>query len=116
MSDRQLPAVTRLLINAKEMISNPTNWCRGHMRNPGGQRCAVGAALDADSFPYKTWVAASIALDRAAYALTRPTGHIIYTATAYNDSRTHADVMRLFDKAIEMTSGVSHARVPDQKS
>lgn len=88
--------VTANLIKAREMIADEKNWCVGQIHNDLGQRCAWGALLEVEQSGY-TFTPTRDVLDRASqelYGMSIP---------AANNQLGHVAVMRMFDKAIELS-------------
>lgn len=94
-----------VLIKARDLLKDEARWTQdAFARNPGGRSvhskaedacawCSVGAVRQVSAF--EEW-------DDAESALTKAAGMVI---TAYNDDqyRTHDEVLRVFDKAIQAT-------------
>jgi hypothetical protein len=94
-------AVQQVLIDAKARISDPAKWGKGkddcEWSLPRGQECAAVAIKRAGSrVELETCEAAWNALRQTAGESNLP---------RWNDApeRTHADVMKAFDAAIELT-------------
>ncbi len=88
------------LIAAKALIDAPEKWTKGHYEMRGCF-CAVGALLKVTGLePDDDPTDSEKALIEALPALSRDTEFVI---TSFNDAKatTHADIMALFDRAIE---------------
>lgn len=95
------------LIKAKALIDTPEKWGKGKLLNETRQRCAIGAVEGACLHKPRldNWdatLACRAALRRAApssFEFPRANSSI----AAFNDhpDTTHADIMALFDRAIE---------------
>lgn len=95
--------VSRLVLTrAREMIENPAHWVQGSwklpLENGGFRRCAYQAVHDAaldlglpDGLAFKC-LAKSIGDARRSPRRVIPT---------FNDRSSHAEVLALFDKALE---------------
>lgn len=104
----KVPSKTaQVLIDAKELIDTPDKWCQGRLENSTHTKhCAVGALQKVifgrcfvSAPPYDctgNYRAALLTLD------TYLQGSIPHdwSIVGYNDHRSHADVMALFDGAI----------------
>lgn len=86
-----------VLIAARKLIEKPENWCQRQFQNHLGARCAMGAICGAIADDY--YENEEIAAKAAAIL-----GDVVDTAViSFNDApgRTHEEVLRAFDKAIE---------------
>lgn len=103
-----------LLREARALISDPDKWTQGTLaRNAYGSEvasyshdackwCVAGAMLrvaDSNDVPYSTELSAHSALVLASRELFGSSA-----IEEVNDTRTHADVLALFDRAIELAS------------
>lgn len=102
-------AVTALeiLTKARELIADPAKWGQGLSYSRSGTYCATEALLvcaGADPFAYGDAIGVphknTKAHDEAVDAVFKIVDEWIHT---WNDARhrTHGDVLRVFDKAIE---------------
>lgn len=92
-----------ILRDAKALISDPEKWVKGHYGDcETGEFCSFGAMDQAERGSAGAWLLADLTLDRAARAINPEFKDYI----AFNDhpDTTHADVMALFDRAIELVS------------
>lgn len=81
----------QVLEAAKARIDKPQKWMRGRLSNERGRFCALGA-IEVVS-PTRDLE------DEALYAI----GDVLQDDLAtFNDTRTHAAVMAMFDRAIEV--------------
>lgn len=92
-------SVKENLIKAKALIDTPEKWTRGEYMH-SGCFCALGAlaeALDIDP------VSARLSMTPELLALRGAVPEPFFSVWRYNDepSTTHADVLALFDRAIE---------------
>ena len=89
---------TRSLIDARERIADPDNWCTG-MRWSGNRSCAIGA-LRVASGAMKEPIS-----DVPGYRHLRFAALSLFNteniASEVNDGLGHAAVMQMFDRAIE---------------
>lgn len=99
-----------LLTRARAIIENPQNWTKGEMARDAGGRLVVSHSPDAVCF------CAVGALRRAAYELCIDRFPSFYTlqkwcgtepVPLFNDTHTHADVLALYDRAIEAARAAS---------
>lgn len=85
---------------AKALIDTPRKWCKGHYHTGGfhgyDQHCMIGAVLASD-VNFASRDATREALVKALPAAERKLPHALAT---FNDNHTHADIMALFDRAI----------------
>jgi len=96
--------IKQVLIKARNLISKPENWTqRAVARTPEGHRTS---ALSTNAVCY----CAMGALIKI-YPLYQGSRHIGVLAKAmgadvayYNDNHTHAEVLAMFDKAIELAN------------
>jgi hypothetical protein len=89
-----------VLRGAKALIQDPAHWCQFEMCLPewdglAKRFCSVGALFEFNPHPRDCVVF----LDRAAKELSAGR----FSIAGYNDSRTHAEVMLLWDRAIELS-------------
>lgn len=96
----------QILKLARANLSIPAAWRQGTMLDPEtGQRCAVGSLLLFSNFE---------ATERACIYLCKAVGHLGPNATVmmkvawYNDNHTYAEVMEMFDRAIELAAIDEH--------
>jgi hypothetical protein len=84
-----------ILIQAKKLIQNPKNWCKGTFE-VNSAYCAAGSLFAAgiDGWGSYTGHPAYRAL---AKAMQVPIGEVC----RFNDSHTHEEVLAAFDRAIE---------------
>lgn len=85
-----------VLRRAKALIGTPEKWCKFSLSS-GSARCSAQALAEADGFPDGS--------DLRRYA--SPARKILERVMVgsiceFNNTRTHADVMAAFDRAIEM--------------
>ena len=98
--------VAELLVKAKELIADPERWCQGRVAKD-----SLGRPTYPNSGNATAWCAFG-ALERLA-----PTPDVVSSAVDFlgaftdgesigywNDHHTHAEVMELFDRAIEMAN------------
>lgn len=85
------------LIAAKALIDTPDKWCKGRMYSRDGRMCAFGALYCGFRSRDEDYVDALMLLNAQS-----PKGRL----SAFNDApeTTHADIMALFDRAIEAAS------------
>lgn len=89
------------LIAAKALIDTPEKWCKGIHK---GQNCTMWAVGDAtrQHSGGMRWLDCEVALSRAVpKSFVGPSG--VHPIVAFNDAEetSHADIMALFDRAIE---------------
>ena len=85
-----------ILQAARELLSDPERWCQGNFVTLDAQRqpvawCAAGALYHVDRYDGRLAELASERFRLAAGAVT---------ISGFNDSHSHEDVLRVFDKAI----------------
>ena len=87
--------VLELLVKARAFLASEKNWCKGSYGTNDGRRCAHGALMTDDMDLYGR------ARDALTAALPKGCGH--FMPMGFNDapSTAHADVLALFDRAIE---------------
>lgn len=92
---------------AKALIQNPDNWCKGAMRKPKADGtcrfCAAGAVNEVCPVGVGGWrITENLQVFKVLTDVVRglPREQSL-SAPHFNDSHTHAEVMALFDKAIE---------------
>lgn len=105
--------VVDILTRARERINDPAKWHQGSFRDDDGMHsaddcavCAVGALNWADhGYPEPAWKDTDGF--SAAYMVLRNT--LTETIPGWNDAptRTHAEVLAAFDKAIELAKDES---------
>mgnify|MGYP001604621475 CR=1 FL=1 len=83
-----------ILRDAKALIDTPAKWTKGVYTDDKGRRCALGAL--------QSVTASEAGRRRAGRELERALP-AWGSVTHYNDHHSHADVMALFDRAIEAT-------------
>jgi len=91
----------KILIQARELISEPETWCRYSLREEGGRFCAVGAVMEVtgDRFPFRSDDQCGKAFKRTIEALRSVVGE---DPATYNNSADNQDcVLAMFDAAIE---------------
>lgn len=96
--------VTANLIKARELIADERNWLQGRSRDENDNRCSIGmigkvlGVCDVSKVP-------EIAVLRAAALemIKRSDDHICTPIIEINDVLGHAAVMRMFDRAIELS-------------
>jgi hypothetical protein len=99
----------QILKIGRARISHPSAWSQGKMIREDGSRCALGSLLHEDKFE-------EIHYDAARY-LARALGFIGPThecgsiVAAYNDNHTHAQVLAMFDRAIELAEYHEEAEI-----
>lgn len=87
-------SVKENLIKAKALIASPEKWAVGQLRNNRGCLCALGAigvATNGEPFLFD---------GRERDALLKALPDEYDAISIFNDGKTHADVMSLFDRAI----------------
>lgn len=87
----------QILVEARGLIEDEANWIKGRNRD-GNCFCAFGAVLQAArAFGPNKWQAAEQALNKQCRVMF---GELVF---GFNDAKstTHADILSLFDKAIE---------------
>jgi len=92
----QEQSVRDVLVEAKARIGIPQKWCRGHWASKDGRRLCALAAMDAVGGGVVGGGGPALQL------LYRTNGN--KSVMDFNDSHTHAEVMALFDRAIEAAS------------
>ena len=93
MTSRTLTQATKDLIAAKERIEDRENWWPGPPEKANGRDCAMTALNECD-FHYPAWPY----LRQAALELFD-----IYEPAAVNDTLGHEAVMRMYDRAIQLS-------------
>lgn len=91
-----------VLIKAKALIDTPEKWCQGEFVDTDGRICA-SAAIARVGFN----IAPEMEI-AARYALLNTINHHgawEVNIPGYNDAHTHAEVMEMFDRAIEAQDG-----------
>lgn len=107
----------QILIAAQESIRNPLMWCQHLLVDRAGRVCAVGAVTRAglgDPMALRTWYSfepdgdtpTQVAI-RLLYRAAEQIGAPPYVpganpAASINNTGSHADVMKMFDRAIEL--------------
>jgi hypothetical protein len=95
------------LIAAKALIDAPDKWTKG-IHFSGGRYCAMGAVGAATRQPHggSRWAECDRALIKSAPRHRWREGVDGHPVVAFNDdpATTHADIMALFDRAIERAS------------
>lgn len=95
-----------VLMKAKEIIQDPSNWMQGDYSNPERTCfCSLGAIAEALGLCDEHHSDQHIDQHPASKLLHKVVGadlDSVYTFAKYNDSHTHAEVMQAFDKAIEL--------------
>lgn len=86
------------LRRARALIDTPDKWCQGRYHKPTGRHCSLGAMNKAMGRGKSDGFA-----ERALYAAAAEMGD--GSVVLYNDTHTHAEVMALFDRAIEIAEG-----------
>jgi hypothetical protein len=91
-----------ILVTARRKIENPINWCRGSFSNAGQAYCAVGAVRLSDP-ECNGWVLCESKVERFLRKTVRQlTNGENDHVGMYNDNHTHAEVLAMFDRAIEL--------------
>jgi hypothetical protein len=110
-----------ILVEAKSLIINPENWLKGTFaRNVSGQSCFE---LDADACQFCSagaiYKAAHVAAGKKESAADAPRSFMSkaiseldldhWTIAGFNDGPlvSHSDVMKAFDRAIELAGGAT---------
>lgn len=100
---------TEVLEASRDKIAKPEDWCRGNFAidNDGNKTgecgdeavawCARGALYNVLDRPTRYGDPTSELLDAASWALFRE--GLVYV----NDNRSHRDVMRVYDRAIQLS-------------
>lgn len=105
-----------ILAEARKLIASPHRWCRYELVDARGAHCAIGAVVAAklnkphdssvDGWKYRSKVEPlletlaahlpkkDVAVGKAAWA----------NVALYNNSHSHKQVLRLFDKAMAATT------------
>ncbi len=88
------------LVAAKALIADPAKWGKGSFALPDGCLCALGAVAKVCQFPPdRPWVGhPSDVRDCLTRAL--PGSHRVVVSFNDHPDTTHADIMALFDRAI----------------
>lgn len=92
-------SVRENLIKAKALIDAPEKWHKGSLRN-GSCLCAMGAVWDSlKSDGHTGWCRGTLEYRAVVSALPEPFNDV----PPFNDdpNTTHADIIALFDRAIE---------------
>lgn len=82
--------VSEVLRAARGRIDTPDKWCQGNYADGDGRLCALGALM-VDTNPPEAL--------RLLYRAADAAGS---TVASINDTRTHADVLALYDAAIAL--------------
>jgi hypothetical protein len=99
MEMRQNKTVLQVLIEARAMIADPNNWCRGDYFIDN-RCCPLGAIAATIGKPKNFWGGEAVFNHPANLALSEAMGEAVHK---FNDdeSHSHADILAAFDKAIE---------------
>jgi hypothetical protein len=102
--------VTCALIQARELIADENNHCRFVLQEMGphgeAQFCAAGAVMKVCGYEGVVRLSSCHAwrlLNEAAREAAQVLAPHAATAVNVNNFRPHADTMRMFDRAIEMS-------------
>jgi len=96
-----MSTVRENLIAARALIDTPEKWGKGSYEPSHGCYCALGA-IDAVEKTHGGFYAS----EATANALRSAIGNECFSIVDFNDAEetTHADILALFDRAIEATS------------
>lgn len=120
-----MKSTLQVLTEARALIAKPENWCQRERRRSDGARCALGALdgvfgvdgnytamIDVEKTP------AALALGEAAIAMGESTpayysvldeaARLAAVVANFNNNRTHAEVLAMFDRVIEAERAKEH--------
>lgn len=89
-----------LLLDARDLISDPDRWCQNKAHDSEGRMCAIGALTTAATYAGASdYIVAARYLRKAARQVF---GHL--TAPSLNDhpNTVHADIVLLFEEAAKL--------------
>ncbi len=84
------------LVATRALIATPDDWCKGVSKDAGGRHCMMGAAEELFGQGSKRTAAIFTALHAQI-----PAGGSLPRCFNDNPTTRHADIMALFDRAIE---------------
>ncbi len=112
MSATKDKATLDILARAREYIFSPDRWCQGQLVDQHGAHCAIGAVIaaklrkphDSEVDGWQHRIEVEPLLEKLAAQLPPkaaiPGKSAWANVARYNNSRSHKQVLRLFDKAI----------------
>lgn len=126
MSDRQISEQTKILLKAREFLSDPNRWCTGLLQNSMGQRCVRGAVWfwdktpeeikkDANNWLFEPTMAlreSECLLNRVAWEMyPQHASHHIYGHVQVNNTLGYFPTMKMLDRAITLSMEMSKDKV-----
>lgn len=92
---QHLDSMLVALMKMRERLSDPDNWCQGDIQR-NHQYCLIGTAKLVTGCPMKEWTDEAVHIDEFLGGLC---GDPV-SASNFNDTHSHADVLALLDCAI----------------